>query len=371
MKIKSILNKKEILNKLVLILYISLFCFIFTACGLKSQNHMHNIPPAKVETIKISPSTKAKIIESTGELISPQTTEVNSENMGKIVYLNIPEGKEVSAGHVLARLDDSTTLADIKVAKAKLQNAQENFKRMQALKNEGAISQQTLDNALEVLQTAEGEVERAQSLETKTLIVAPYTGLLSLRKISLGAFIDSGDPVVRISQIDPLHILFSLPEQYVSQIKVDQNVKFMLSNSSKEYLAKVIVIDPYIDPSTRSVQIKAIVPNPKRELLPGRFANVSLEVLNVKNAIVIPQEALIQEGTKNQVAVVTLDNTVVLKEVTVSEWDKDTVLISNGLMEGDVIITAGHQKVRPGSKVISKEFNSIHNPNLDRQVSEQ
>ena len=370
MGINLILNKKETLNKLVLILYISISFFIFTACGLKPQNHMHDMHPSEVETIKISPSQKIKTIESVGELISPQTTEVNSENQGKIVYLNIPEGKEVSLGHVLARVDDSTTLADIKVAKAKLHNARENFKRMQALKNEGAVSQQVLDNATEQLQTAEGESERAESLQKKTSIVAPYTGLLSLRKVSLGAFIDSGDPVVRISQINPLHLLFKLPEQYVSQIKINQDVKFMLSNSTKEYLAKISIIDPYIDPDTRSVQIKAIVSNAKRELLPGRFANITLEVLSIPNAILIPQEALIQEGSKKQVALVDEENVVSFKEVVISEWDKDSILISDGLMEGDVIITSGHQKVHPGSKVIPKEFNSIHNPNLDRQVSE-
>ena len=370
MEIKSTLNKKTMLNKFVLMSCISLFGFIFTACGLKPQNHMHDMSPSEVETIKISPSSKTKIIESVGELISPQTTEVNSENMGKIIYLNIPEGKEVSAGHVLARIDDSTTLADIKVAKAKLQNARENFKRMQALKNEGAVSQQILDNATEQLQTAEGESERAESVQMKTTIVAPYTGLLSLRKVSLGAFIDSGDPIVRISQVNPLHLLFSLPEKYVSEIKIDQTVKFMLNNSLKEYLAKVSVIDPYIDPSTRSVQIKAIVSNPKRELLPGRFTNVALEILNVKDAVLIPAEALIQDGAKNQVALVSPENTVTFKEVMISEWDKDLVLISDGLVEGDVIITSGHQKVHPGSKVIPKEFNSIHNKILDKQIPE-
>lgn len=370
MGVKSILNKQGILNKLVLILYISLFIFAFTACGLKSQNHIHNMPLPEVETIKISPLTKAKIIESTGELISPQTTEVSSENMGKIVYLNIPEGKEVSAGHVLARVDDSTTLADIKVAKAKLQNAKENFKRMQALKNEGAVSQQVLDNAIEQLQIAEGEFERAESLETKTSIVAPYTGLLSLRKVSLGAFIDSGDPVVRISQIDPLYLIFSFPEQYAPQIKIDQDIKFMISNSQKEYLAKLTVIDPYIDPNTRSVQLKAVVPNLNRELLPGKFANVRLEIANIKDAILIPQEALIQEDSKKQVAVVKKDNTVIFKEVTVSEWDKDSILISDGLMEGDVIVTSGHQKINSGSKVIPKSFSLIHNKILDKQIPE-
>ena len=348
------MDKKEIVSKLVLILYFSVSFFTFTACGLKQQSHVHDMPPSEVETITISPSPKTQTIESVGELTSPQTTEVNSENMGKITYLNIPEGKEVFAGHVLAKIDDSTNVAEVKVAKAKLQNARENFKRMQALKNEGAVSQQILDNATEQLQTAEGELERVGSLQNKASIVAPYTGVLSLRKISLGAFIDSGDPVVRISQINPLQIVFSLPEQYIAQVKNDQNVKFTVSGSPKEYAAKVTVIDPYIDPATRSVQIKAIVPNPKRELLPGRFANVSLEVLSIPDAILIPEEALIQDSDKKQVAVVLPDHTVSLREVTVSKWDKDSVLISEGLMVGDVVITSGHQDRK------STRLNSSH-----------
>ena len=370
MKIKSILNKKILSNKSVLMFCVSLFSLIFTACGLKPQSHMHDMPPIEVETTKISSSQKIKTIEAVGELVSPQTTEVTSENMGKIVYLNIPEGQEVSVGHLLAKIDDSTPLADIKVAKAKSQNARENFKRMETLKNEGAISQQAFDNAIEVLQTAEGELEKAESVETKTSIVAPYTGLLSFRKVSLGAFIDSGDPIVRISQVDPLNLIFSLPEKYISEIKVGQNIKFMVTNSPIEHLAKIIVIDPYVDPDTRFVQVKANVTNPRKELLPGRFANINLEISPVPNVILIPQEALMQDGLKKQVAIVTEENTVFFKEVIVSEWEKDTVLISSGLMDGDVVITSGHQKVRQGSKVIPKSFSTIHNPILEKQIED-
>jgi len=349
-------------------IYVFLFSFIFTACALKPHHQMPNMPPPEVETIKVSLSDKVKEIEATGELISPQTTEVNSEIMGKIVYLNIPEGKEVSVGHILAKIDDSSTIADIKVAKAKAENAHENYKRMQALKTEGAISQQVLDNAAEQLGVTEGELEKAESLETKNSIFAPYTGLLSLKNISLGAFIDAGDPVVRISQVDPLHLIFSLPEQYISQLKTNQTVKFTVSGSEKIYTGKISVIDPYIDPDTRAVQIKAIVSNTVRELLPGRSAKVQLEIANISNVISIPTEALIQDGDKKQVAIIDENNTVSMREVTVRDWDKDSVIVSRGLMEGEVIITSGYQKVFPGSMVIPKPFNKIHNETLDKQV---
>ncbi len=366
-KIKLLSDKNQFCSESVLILYALLLSCLLISCGKNTHSHQYAMPPVEVETITISLSTKAKIIESVGELVSPQTTEVSSENMGKIVYLNIPEGKEVGVGHILARIDDSTTQADIKVANAKLKNAGENYKRMETLKNEGAISQQALDNALEVLQTAEGEAEKAESVEIKTTIAAPFSGVLSLRKISLGEFIDSGDPIVRISQINPLHLVFSLPEQYASQIKIDQSINFMVSDSSKDYSAKISAIDPYIDPASRMIQIKAIVSNPNKELLPGRFTTVSLEVGKIENAILIPQEALIQEGDKKSVAVVDKDNTVIFKEVSISRWDQNSIFISDGLINGDVVITSGHQKVHSGSKVIPKESNSIHNQILDKK----
>ena len=339
-------------------------------CSVNQKEfHFKNIP-TEVEVIKVEESNLTKQLKATGTLESPQSTELTSEIAGKIIYLNIPEGQLVNKGHVLAKVNDITNQAEIEVAKAKLENAQTNYNRMKSLREEGAISQQNLDNTLEVLRIAEGESNRIKSIHSMTEVIAPFSGALSIRKISLGKYIDPGDPIVRISQTDPLYLIFSLPEQYISQLKVDQSVLFTVSNSEKEYLAKVIVIDPYIDPNTRSVQIKAIVQNPQRELLPGRFANISLEVSNIPNAISIPEEALIQEGNKKQVAIVLQDNTVTLKEVSVSKWDKDSVLISDGLMAHDVIITSGHQKVRSGSKVIPKPFNSIHSQILSKEIPE-
>ena len=241
---------------------------------------------------------------------------------------------------------------------------------MMSLKDEGAISQQALDNSQETLRIAEGEFERVNSIRSMTEIIAPFGGAVSIRQISLGEYIDPGDPIVRISQINPLNLIFNLPEQYVSNIKLNQDIKFKISDSNKEYIGRIIVIDPYIDPDTRSAKIKAIVQNPNKELLPGRFANVNIELTNHKNEISVPEEALIQEGNKKQVAIISKDNTIILKDVIVSKWSKDLVSISEGLMAGDVVITSGHQKIQSGSKVIQKPYTEIHNQILNKEITE-
>lgn len=359
------------ITKHILLLFPMVSSLILCSCSQirnSSPSKGFAPPPAEVEVIKIEQSSFVKELKATGTLESSQSLELTSEIEGKIIYLNIPEGKLVNKGHVLAKVNDVTNQAEVEVAKAKLENAQINFNRMKSLREKGAISQQTLDNTSETLHIAEGEFKRVNSISSMTDITAPFSGVLSIRKISLGEYIDPGDPIVRISQIDPIYLLFSLPEQYISQIQLGQDVKFTVGD--KEYTSKVTVIDPYIDPNTRTVQIKAQTPNPKRELLPGRFANVALGVQNIQNAILIPEEALIQEDNKKQVAVVSDDNTVTFKEVSITKWDKGSILISSGLMEGDVVITSGHQKIRPGSKVIPKPRSQVHNQILDKEITQ-
>src|SRR3989338_712516 len=195
---------------------IKVLCFLLvltqSACVNTSQiplNKSSNSFPVQVEALEVKPGNNRNILTATGTLESPKTTELTSETSGKIIYLNIPEGKLVNKGQLLAKINDSTVLAEKKISEGKLKNAKDNFERMKVLREKGAISQQTLDNILEVLNTAEGEYERSVSSRQMTDVVAPFSGVLSIKKVSEGAFIEPGDVIVRISQIDPLHLIFS------------------------------------------------------------------------------------------------------------------------------------------------------------------
>lgn len=356
------------LKNLILTLLICALCVISCSkTNNKSQNSNHNnSSPIDVETYKVKPMAKKHIVKATGELQSPETTIITSEIKGKVVFIDIPEGKEVSKGHILARIEDSSTLADIKIADAQLERAKEYYNRMKSLKEEGAVSEQTLDDALKELKEAEGTVDSAESAQDKTVLSAPFSGALSLRQISLGAFIDAGDEVVRISKIYPLNLNFALPEEYIAKVKPEQRIQFTLANrATEQYIAKVIAIDPYIDPDTRNVKIKAQVINRSKELLPGRFTNVELEISETKNAIYIPQEAIVPEKDSNFVFIISTDNTVIKKEVSIGEQDESTVQILNGLSKNDIVITSGHQKLYEGSKVSIMQNTIIHNDFLD------
>ena len=369
---KNTTKRSNLLKNKSLFFLFFLLMILQTSCSQPQHNLQNHDFPVEVEAIKIKPQDYTYTIAAVGDLQSPQSTEITSELSGKITYLNIPEGKLVNSGHTIAQIENSTYSADIKISEAKSNNARDNFNRMKKLKDSGAISQQALDNVEEKLKTTEGELEKGNSLISKTTIRAPYTGILSLKNTNLGAYIEPGDKIVRISQINPLNLIFAIPEKYLSEIKVGQNVLFNVGNETKKYEAKITAIDPYIDPDTRSANIQAMVDNSNKLLLPGRFAKIEIQTKTTQNSVYIPQEAIVPEEDKKKVYVIENENNklkVKLTTVKTGEWLEDKVEIKKGLKEGDIVVTSGQQKLKENSKVIIKDFVEIKNPHLNRGLS--
>lgn len=325
-------------------------------------------PPISVQTVTVTPTPIPRSLSAMGGLKSPKTTELAAERPGKVVFLDIPEGQEVKVGHVLARIDYDQAQAAVDIAQARYKNAQETLARLKTLPAK-ATSQQALDDAQASLDAAEGQLADVKVALQKTTIATPFSGVLSLRQVSLGAYLDAGDPIVRLTQIRPLHLIFSLPQRFVSQVKLGQTVHGASSNCEEKFTAQVTAIDPFLDPATRSVQIQATVPNESGRLLPGMATNVRLEVENIPDALLIPQEAVIRQGTKRLVYTVEADGYVQSKEIILGLSFVSQVQVETGLHAGEIVVTAGHQKLRPGAKVDPKPYTPITNPNLDLGVS--
>lgn len=325
-------------------------------------------PPIPVQTVEVTPTPIPRTLPAMGSLESPQSTQLAAERSGRLVFLDVPEGREVKAGHVLARIDYEQAQAVVHVARARYHNAKETLARLQTLPAR-ATSQQALDDARAELEAAEGQLEDAQVALRKTTITAPFTGVLSLRQVSLGAYLDAGDPVVRITQVRPLHLIFSLPQRYIPQVKLGQTVRGAVGNCEERFTAHVSAIDPFIDPDTRSVKVQAVVPNESGRLLPGMAADVRLEVEQIPDALLIPQEAVIRQGTKRLVYTVEPDGHVQSKEVILGLFFVKQVHVESGLHAGEVVVAAGHQKLRPGAKVDPRPYEPTDNPNVDLGVN--
>jgi membrane fusion protein (multidrug efflux system) len=301
----------------------------------------------------------AGALAAVGSLQSPETTTVASEIAGTTVAIDIPEGRYVKAGHLLARLDDAEARAARSVARARLTNAKARLARLRSLRASSVSSQQALDDAVAEFDAAQGEVDEAETRLRKTDIRAPFAGILGLRQVNQGQYLDPGDPIVEITQVDPLELEFGIPQRHASELELGQVVL------GQRFEASVDAIDPRVDPATRAVRLQAAVPNPDGRLLAGMAVRVRLVVGAVSDAVVIPREAIIRQGTKHRVYVVDEESRAHQHDVALGTFFVDGVHVRAGVAPGETVVVAGHQKLQEGALTSPQPYQPIENPNLE------
>jgi membrane fusion protein (multidrug efflux system) len=292
-------------------------------------------------------------------------TTVASEIAGTVVSIDIPEGQRVEPRHVLARLDDAEARAALAIAAARLRNARDRLARLESLRAQSVSSEQAFDDAKSVFDAAEGEFEKAETRLQKTTIRAPFTGALGLRQVNVGQYVEPGDPVVEITQVNPLELVFSLPQRHVSEIAVGQSVLGLVGLCEARFEGRVHAVDPRIDPATRTVRVHALVPNEDGSLYSGMSVRVRLLVGTLPGALVVPQEAIVRQGTKHIVYTIDEEGLARQHEVALGEFFVDGVHITYGIAAGARVIAAGQQKLSPGSSTVAQPYEPTDNPNLE------
>ncbi len=321
-------------------------------------------PPIAVQVVTATARELPRTLAAVGSLESPETTTVASEISGTAVAIDIPEGRYVKAGHLLARLDDAEAKATLSIARARLRNAEARLARLRSLRESKVSSEQALDDAVAEFDAAQGAVDEAETRLLKTKIRAPFDGILGLRQVNQGQYLDSGSPVVEITQVDPLELEFGLPQRHAADIEVDQVVLGTVGQCGQRFEARVDAIDPRVDPGTRAVRLQAVVPNEEGRLLPGMAVRVRLVVGTIPDAVVIPQEAIIRQGTKHLAYVLDEQDRARQREVTLGTFFVDGVHVPGGVDPGDRVVVAGHQKLRPGAPTRPQPYEPTENPNL-------
>ena len=322
-------------------------------------------PPVVVQVITAGASELPQTLSAVGSLQSPETTLIASEIAGTAVAIDIPEGRRVTEGHLLVRVDDAEARAVLSVARARLTNARARRERLRSLHASSVSSEQALDDAVAEFDAARGEVDEAETRLRKTDIRAPFAGILGLRQVNLGQYLDPGAPVVEITQVDPLELEFGLPQRHSGEVELDQVVLGTIGQCGQRFEARVDAIDPRVNPTTRAVRLQAAVPNPDGKLLPGMAVRVRLVVGAIPNAVVIPQEAIIRQGTKHRVYVVDPEGKARERDVTLGNFFVDGVHVRAGVDVGDKVVVAGHQKLQAGAPTSAKPYQPTENPNLD------
>jgi len=308
-------------------------------------------------------------IELVGSMAANERVVVQSEIGGFIEEVAFEDGDTVEKEQLLVRLETRKLEARLQEARADLDLARLNLERARALRENETIPQRDLDEARTNFEVAQAEVRlRTEELEDAS-IRAPFAGRVGQRLVSPGQYVASGEAITTLVDDDPLKIDFTVPERFISELARGKQVNILTEAYPQEtFSGEIYFIAPEVDRRTRNLLTRARIDNPDGRLKPGMFGNLRL-VLRIKDeAVVIPETALISRAETKLVNVVTQDDTVEFRKVEIGNWLKGKVEIVSGLSAGERVITEGHQKVGPGSKVTVRPPSAGY-PDSSRQVA--
>lgn len=313
--------------------------------GSKDKGGAGKGKPMRVTGIIVKPQTFDNNLSLSGSIEANEQVEIRSEVSGIVESINFVEGSNVSKGQLLFKVNDIELRAQFGQSKTKENLASENERRANLLLKKEAISQEEYDIAKADFQSAKAQTQLINAQISKTSVRAPFSGKIGLRSISAGTFITPDVLVAKLVNTGKLKITFSIPEKYASEIRMKTNLSFTVSGSDNKYLAKVYAIEPGVDIATRTLQVRAIADNKNGKLLPGTFADVELPLDIIKDAIVVPTEAIIPIQNGKKVFISENGKAKEIKVETATRTDA-SILVLSGLKAGDTLLTSGMMSLK-------------------------
>lgn len=308
-------------------------------------------PVIRVEAVKVSVGRMAREIAAIGTLRSNESVIIRPEIAGRVAAIPFSEGQQVAKGQIMVKLDDTTYAAQLRRAEANLLLSEANSRRAEMLFAQGAGTERARDEAAAKLRADQAEIQLARAMLAKTVITAPFDGTAGLRKISVGAYVAPGQDIVNLESIHPIKVDFRIPEIFLASVRVGQTLAVLADAfPGRSFAGEVYAIDPLIDEAGRSILLRAIVDNADMVLRPGQFVRISLVVEETANALMVPEEALVPRGSEVLVYRV-VDGKAQPVTVKIGNRRDGKAEILHGLVADDVVVTAGHMKLRPGAAV--------------------
>ncbi len=345
---------------LVVILFLGLLfggMFAIKSCQSRQMAIMQSAPQPPT-TVAVATATETEwqpYLEAIGTLVATQGVFVSAEIAGKVREIQFESGEPVEAGALLLQLDDSVEQAEVQGLIADEGLGKLEFERAAQLLTDKLGSQADYDRTRAALKKTQAELAARRALLEKKAIRAPFPGVLGIRQVDVGAYLEPGDHIVSLQQLDPIYADFSLPERYQSSITPGQQVNIQVKAWPDQHFEGVIsAIDPRIDSNTRSVSIRATLANPKLLLRPGMFAEVRLLLPVRGNVVTVPQTAIMYNPYGDAVYVVQPGDAglvVEYRQVQTGSVRAGQIEINDGLQAGERVVSAGQLKLRNGMPV--------------------
>jgi len=302
---------------------------------------------------KVAPVEWRDTIEALGTARANESVTLTAKVSETVRKVAFDSGDVVRAGDVIVDLSSGAQLAGLEEARASYQEAESQLARGQELAQKQLISVSMLDTQRSTRDAAKARMDVVRAQLSDRVITAPFDGVLGLRRVSPGSLVTPGTPIATLDDISVIKLDFTVPERYLAVLSKGQDVAARSDTyPDRNFAGKVASVDSRVDPVTRSLAVRAVLPNPDRLLRPGMLLSVQL-YQSPRSAIVVPEIAVIQVGSDAFVYRVAQDQTASRVKVELGARRRGEVEIASGLAAGDTIVTEGAVKLRDGSRVTS------------------
>ncbi len=327
---------------------------------------MANPPPAPVSVAEAIEQPVPRTLEGIGTIAAVRQVTITPEVSGRVEDIQFEAGDIVVKGDALLLMNDDQEAGDLEIYKAQAKLAELNLNRSSKL-IDVAAPRSTVDQFRASLDEARGAIARTEALIAKKAIVAPFDGVLGIRNANLGQYMNPGDAIVTLTDLSELFINFTLPEQTLADLRVEQEINFTVdAYPETKFTAKINAIEPQVGEETRTVKVQATMKNPNDVLQPGMFAKVQVTLPSGDNAAIVPETAVdftiygdsvfvlrtpekAEDQKNEQGEALYVAERVYVK--TGTRFDNKVAIIDGKIKAGDKLVTSGQLKVTPGAKV--------------------
>lgn len=341
-------------------------------------------PPATISASTAQQQTWRETVEAVGTLVAVNGAQVTTESPGVISEIRFKPGDGVKAGEVLLQLNASTELATLKSLEATARLTATQRDRYRKLAETNLVSRDDAEQRAADAATAQAQVDAQRALVARKTIRAPFSGVLGIRKVNLGQYVNPGDELVSLQSLDPIYLNFTLPEQRLPQVQPGTVVTATVDAlPGQTFEGRITSIEPQVDPQTRNFEVQATMDNKDNALRPGTFARVSFAQGSEQRVVVIPQTAISFNPYGNSVYVITQapqpkadpaqakpegappGPALIVKQrfVKTGATQGDLIAVTEGLKPGERVATSGLLKLRNDATVI---INNSVQPTADR-----
>lgn len=332
------------------IITLTTLAFLLVGCSEKKETVKEVVIP-KVTVKNIQSKEEKESLTYSGTIEADNTVSLGFSVPGRISKVYVQEGQKVKKGQLLASIDQTTYKNAFDIANAGLEQANDNFKRLNSLYQKGSLPERDFIAVKVAVAQANANKNLAAKNLADTKLYAPFSGMITAKMTEIGATAAPGVPAFTVMKIDKVYAKASITESEISKLKIGTDAKVEISSLNETFNGKVAIVNPSADAVTRTFNVKVRLDNKEDKLLPGMISNIKINTGNTVDVITVPSESIIRDANNILYVFVVKENKAIKKRVSLGSFKGNEVIVTNGLSIGDSVVIAGNKNLKDGQTV--------------------